>query len=285
MTGFASVRGRIAEREFVLEAKSVNHRFCEVNVRLPGKYSAWELPAQKNVREFFERGRIDIFIKEEGGVGLSKVDRSQFQSALRELKRLARELQLSDTISLETLLQFKQNYYRDDTHFDVGAEWKHLKPLLEKLLIKLARMRRQEGQQLAKWFRQRVPVMQDIVKKLKTRVKGQSQHQKKKLTRKLKELGFEATGIDNRVASEVALLAEKLDVTEEIVRLDTHLKAFRRLLTEGGVAGRKIDFLMQEVGREVNTIASKSQDSQIANLAVQFKTEVEKIREQAGNVE
>jgi uncharacterized protein (TIGR00255 family) len=285
MTGFATVRGRVGERQLLLEVKSVNHRFCEINARLPGKYSAWELPIQKAVRKKFNRGRIDIFLKEESGVGLSKIDHSQFKKAHQELKRLCRELKLLDDISLESVLHFKQNYFRNEERFDATSEWASFEPLFEKLLDRLAKMRKQEGQQLVKWFRQKLPEMQQLLIQLKKQVRTQSKLQEKKLKSKLEELGFGKIEEDTRIATEIAILADKLDVTEEIVRLEAHLKAFREILNEGELVGRKIDFLMQEVGREVNTIASKSQSSNIASCAVQFKTEVEKIREQAGNVE
>lgn len=285
MTGFASVRGKLHERQLLLEAKSVNHRFCEVNIRLPGKYSAWEVPIQKIVRNKFHRGRIDIFLKEEGSAGLGREDRLQFKRAHQELKRLCRELNLSETIELESLLHFKQHFFREEERFDASSEWIDFKPLLDRVLESLERMRRQEGQQLFRWFRHNLPKMQGLMTQLKRHIRNQTKQQKKKIRQKIKELGFDKMEGNVRVAAEMVFLADKVDVTEEIVRMDTHLNTFREIINCGGAVGRKIDFLMQEIGREINTVASKSQDSAISNCAIQFKTEIEKIREQAGNVE
>ncbi len=285
MTGFASVRGKVRGREFFLESKSVNHRFCEVNVRMPGRFSSWEHRIQKMSRAAFRRGRIDIFIKEEGIAGPSSQDWSQFKKAHRELKRLARELKLSDTISLETVLHFKQNYFKENDNFDASSEWHLMRPLVDRLLNGLAKMRRQEGRQLAKWFRSRLPIMQRLLRQLKLRASVQTREQERKLKKRVKELGLGRVDAEQRITAEIGLLADKLDVTEEVVRLETHLKAFQEILRGKEPVGRKIDFLMQEVSREINTVASKSQDSQIAKFAVQFKTEIEKIREQASNVE
>jgi len=285
MTGYASVRGRAGDRSFLLEAKSLNHRFCEVNVRLPGKYSSWEHVIQKAVRMRFQRGRFDIFIKEEGGQQLSSADLSQFRQAHQQLKRLSKDLQLKDGISLDTLLHFKQQYFRDDDHANLKADWAVMQPLVDKLLDRLEKMRLIEGRQLSQWYQQRLVVMDSLLAKLKGRVKVPPRLQRERLTKRLKELGLMNEEGKERLSAEVALISDKMEVTEELVRLASHFKAFRGMLKEKGPIGRKIDFLMQEVGREVNTIAAKSQDSTISDYTVQLKTEIEKIREQAGNVE
>lgn len=285
MTGFASIRGNVAEKALLLEAKSVNHRFCEVNVRLPGRYSAWELPIQKHVRRRFERGRIDIFVKEESCKGLSELDWAQFRKAHQEMRRLCRELKINESVRLEDLLHFKQHYFRDENHVDLTAQWTPFEALLNKLLDRLDKMRCREGRQLGKWFHQKIPELQALLRVLKRCITKHYRAHKQKLKNHIKELGLDRLQSDVHLAPELAMMTDKIDVTEEIVRLETHLEAFRDILRQGGAIGRKIDFLMQEVSREINTIASKSQNSEISSSAVQFKTEIEKIREQAGNVE
>ena len=286
MTGFAALRGRVGERRFLLEVKSVNHRFCEVNVRLPGRYAAWELPIHKEVKQYFRRGRFDLFIKEESrGVGLASSDFKQIQRAHQQLKRIARELKLPQDISMDTILTYKQNFMRDEELFDAGSDWPAFKILLLKLFKELQSVRMREGKQLARWFQQTIPKLEKLLVHIRRYVDLQPGHYQARLSKRIHELGLDTEKGSERLTAEVALLADKLDVTEELVRLEAHTKALKDILRDKEPMGRKIDFLMQEVGREVNTIAAKSQDTKVASLIVQFKTEIEKIREQAGNVE
>lgn len=285
MTGFATIRGQTGGRRFMVEARSVNHRFCEVNVRLPGKYSAWELPIQKEVRSRFARGRIDIFIKEESGAGGPSVDVKQFRRAHQQLKRIARELSIPDALSMDTLLQFKQNYFREEDTINIDDLWKGFKPILEKLIVKLSAVRQKEGDNLWRWFVRCSPIMRRLLASIRSRVAKQPKQFRERLQKRFAEFNIALNQGDERLATEIALLCDKIDVTEEIVRLESHIETYEQMLKEGGQIGRKMDFLMQEVGREVNTIASKSQDSAISRQTVQFKTEIEKIREQAANVE
>ncbi len=285
MTGFASARGSVAGRRFLVESKSVNHRFCEINIRLPGKFASWEIPLQKLFRTYFQRGRIDIFVKEESGGSIAKTDVDQIKLAHRELKKIAKELKLADEFSLETILSFKQNYFRNEDVVNIEKEWKNFEVIAISLAEKLQKMRLQEGRALQKWFKGQLPILDQLIRELMVLVKAQTKNQAGYWQQRMEELGFKELEGEKRISAELSLLTEKLDVTEELVRLQTHLKAFKSMLMRGGVIGRKIDFLMQEVGREINTVASKSQDSSIAALVVDFKTEIEKIREQAGNVE
>lgn len=286
MTGFATLRGRVAQRRFLLEIKSVNHRFCEVNVRLPGRYAAWELPIQKEVKQYFRRGRFDLFIKEESrGGGLATSDFKQIQSAHQQLKKIARTLKLPQNVTLDTVLNYKQNFMRDEELFDAGSDWPAFKTLLLRLFKQLQTVRSREGRQLAGWFQKTIPLLEKLLEQIRRRVRLQPGLFESRLSKRLNELKLVDEKGSERLSAEVALLADKLDVTEELVRLTAHIKALKDILREKEPVGRKIDFLMQEVGREVNTIASKSQDTKVAGLIVQFKTEIEKIREQAGNVE
>lgn len=285
MTGFASVRGKAGGRRFLLEAKSVNHRFCEVNVRLPGRYALWEFEIQKEVRQRFHRGRIDIFVKEEGEGGASDREVATLKKAHRQLKRLARELNLPREISFETLIQFSQLYYREDEGLDVTALWREFRTLNRRLLDRLAAMRCREGRQLLHWFQAHLPPMERLVVQIERAAKRMPQRFQARFEQRCRELGLDRELDRERIFSEALLLTEKSDVTEELVRLRSHLVELRRTLKTSGSVGRKIDFLMQEVGREANTISAKSQDTQISQWMIQFKGEIEKVREQAANVE
>ncbi len=285
MTGFASIRGKVGERRFLLEAKSLNHRFCEVNVRMPGRYTAWDFEIQKEIRKRFQRGRIDVFLKEEGRQGVTTKDVAQLKQAHQQLKKIIRELHLSKELTVETVINFSQIYFRDGEVLDVTALWKKFRPLLARLLDRLETMRQREGAQLLRWFKARLPKMERLLgqmERMSAQLPGRSQ---KRLLKKIKELRLNESLAEERIATEAALLCEKSDVTEELVRLRSHMKEFKGTLKALGSIGRKIDFLMQEVGREVNTISSKSQDSRMSQYAVQFKSEIEKVREQAANVE
>lgn len=285
MTGFASLRGKVGGRHFLLEAKSLNHRFCEVNIRLPGRYAAWDFEIQKEVRRRFHRGRIDIFVKEEGKQGATERDVKQLYQAHRQLKKLARDLHLPNEVSLEMVIHFSQVYFRDKETLDVDTLWKDFRPLAIRLVDRLERMRRREGQNLLRWFRVHIPIMERLVMQMQRCSQNLHKRLEARFSQKIKELKLNKEVIDDQIAAEIAFLCEKSDVTEELVRLRSHLKEFKDTLKSSGSVGRKIDFLMQEVGREVNTIASKSQDSRISQCVMQFKGEIEKVREQAANVE
>lgn len=276
MTGFASARGKVGEHRYLIEAKSLNHRYCEVNVRLPGRYAAWEIEIQKEVRRRFQRGRIDLFLKEEGRYGASQRDFKDLVHAHRQLKKLQKTLNLKGPLRLESLLQFMQAYYHDENDIDVAALWRHFRPLVLSLLDRLEKMRAQEGKRLGRWFGTHVPQLERLIQRIERRAKQLSRQRPKR-----------ARG---RLQAREDLVPEREtvgsgDITEELVRLKSHVKELKQSFNEGGAVGRKIDFLMQEVGREINTIAAKAQDSQISKNVVQFKGEVEKIREQAANVE
>jgi len=192
MTGFATVRGRVGERRFLLEAKSVNHRFCEVNIRLSGRYAAWELPIQKEVKQFFRRGRFDLFIKEESsGAGLSTTDFQQIRRAHQQLKKIARELKLPQSISMDTVLSFKQNFVREEELYDAASEWPAFKRLLLRLMKQLQVVRACEGKQLARWFQQVLPQLERLLGQVRKRVRVQPRRFQERMSKRLQELGLE----------------------------------------------------------------------------------------------
>jgi len=285
MTGFATVTGSVGEKQFVLEAKSVNHRYCEVNIRINGKYTAWEYPIQKTLKENFQRGRIDLFIKETSDAVLDSTELKQIKRAHKALLQLSKDLNLDKGLTLETVLNYRKNHLKGDIALNLPAEWRQFQPHLKKLISRLKLVRAQEGKALASWFRQSAARMDKLLSQIQKRVDKQPKRHRERMHQRLDELGLLASVDPERLATEVALLSDKMDVTEETVRLRAHLKAFKGLLSSSGAIGRQMDFLMQEVGREINTIAAKSQDTGIAKYVVDFKTEIEKIREQAGNVE
>lgn len=285
MTGFATVTGAVGEKQFVLEAKSVNHRYCEVNIRINGKYAAWEYPIQKLIKEKLLRGRIDLFVKDASTAVLDSSELKQIKRAHKALVQLSKNLNLDNSLTLETVLNYRHNYLKGDNSLNLAAEWRKFEPHLKKLIAKLKVVRAREGKALASWFRQAAARMDKLLSQIQKRVDKQPKRYRERMRQRFDEIGMLDSVDPERIASEVAILSDKMDVTEETVRLKAHLVAFKRLLSTAGAIGRQIDFLMQEIGREINTIAAKSQDTDISMYVVDFKTEIEKIREQAGNVE
>jgi uncharacterized protein (TIGR00255 family) len=285
MTGFASLKGKVGDCTFSLEIKSVNHRFCEVNVRLPGKYSAWDFLIQKEIKNRFQRGRFDVFIKEDTLFGAGKSELAAMKKLHTQLKKLCKELKLNEPMSIDTLLHYQSQMSRTDDVSNINKVWVGFLPLLNKLLDKIAVARLKEGEQIARWLKSCSPAMRKVIAVVERKSRLNPDEYRARLLKKLEKTGFCTDDLRERLCQELAILSDKIDITEELVRLDSHLKTFDVTVSKGGAVGRKLDFLMQELAREVNTITSKSQDATISECAIQLKTDVEKIREQAANVE
>ncbi len=287
MTGFGVARGRIGRSEVLVEARSVNHRFCEVNLRFPGRFASLEPEATRIVRQKFARGKFDLFLREEAATWEDQ-EIGQARKAHHILKKIRKELGLRGEITLSDLLTFRQLI--GPAGSPGGAEMEAVRRgalgLLESALKGLEAMRVREGRRLEKWFVQKMRELLRLLQLLENHSRQQGQNYRRRLEQRLRDASSAKIHVEEeKLIQEVAVVAERSDVTEEIVRLKSHLEECQRLLGQKEPLGRKMDFLAQEMGREINTIGSKSQGVKLAHLVIEFKSELERVREQIQNIE
>jgi uncharacterized protein (TIGR00255 family) len=290
MTGYGRAEALIEGRKWTIEIKSLNHRYIEIITRLPSVLSSLEVDIKKRVSERVFRGRIEISIQADAESGPENgVQYSLNMPLLRNyhslLTQIREELNLKDEIEMKTLVRFKEIFIPSETRFDPTVAWGGLQKTLDEALEALIRMRRVEGETLKNDFLARLSALKRYIASAKARAPRTVLEYKQRLQDRIRELteGLEIDPV--RLSQEVALLAEKSDITEEIVRFESHIDQVEKLLQGSEAIGRKLDFLLQEMGREVNTIGSKSNDIAIAQDVIELKSELAKLREQAQNVE
>lgn len=283
MTGFG--RGSVTHKgqRFVVEARSVNSRFCEVRVQAPRDLLEAEHRLSAVVRQSFSRGKFELILRtESAGAGDTGLDEEATIRRYRQLERLAKKLGMKGEVPLESALRFS------------GAEnGKSLPadalPVFEKAtgqaLAKLKASREKEGAQIVKDMKARGQILRRATEKIERLVPPAIRRRQDAIRTRLLELIADTHLNEGRIEMEAALLADRADVTEELVRLKTHLLELARLLSSSEAVGRTLDFLIQEIHREINTIGSKTTDQEITALVVTMKSELEKIREQAQNIE
>lgn len=290
MTGFGAAQAAAKKKGAALrvEVRAVNHKFLQVKVRLPADLSFLESEIEELVRKRLERGavQLNVFASGPSGVETVAIDHAAAKNYKRELEHLARELGLEPNVSLDTLLDLPGVV---GTGVDTGAlkqREKEVIALVDQALDDLAKMREVEGKALAKDLAKHSGEMQKLVARIEKRMPDVVVAQREALTRRVAELlGPGQTLQPNDLAREVALLADKLDVSEELARLASHFAQLATLFKKDGPVGRQLDFLVQEIFRETNTIGSKCSDAPVAHAVVELKTLIERLREQVQNVE
>jgi uncharacterized protein (TIGR00255 family) len=289
MTGYGRAEAIVGGKRIVVEIKSLNHRFLEVSLRLPGALSSLELELKKKINAKFSRGKIEVGVRidsiasPERGVGLD-LNMPLLRNYHSLLSRMKEELDLPDEISLAVMSSFRDVFVSQDDD-DLEAVWKKLEVLLEEAVAMLMVMRAKEGETLVRDLRSRIKVVEQTVQIIQNRVPQVLKAYQKRLTERIKELVGDMEIDAARLMQEVAIMAEKSDITEEIVRFRSHIAQFVEMLQGDEAVGRKIDFLIQEMGREVNTIGSKSNDAEISMGVIEIKSELARIREQVQNLE
>jgi len=289
MTGYGRTETGDVENHFSIEIRSLNNRHLDVQVKIPRGLAVLESRVKKSVQERFSRGRFDVFIArngehERGGrLVVNEALAAQYIGLLKDLKArfaLSGEADLSLVAALPDLIMMT------DVKDDPEALWKMLSTGMSQALDELDRMRGEEGALLARDIMDRLDTIEAAIRAISAQAPVTVENARRRMTETLNRLLTEQPD-PVRVAQEIAVLAERTDVTEELTRLASHMTQFRSLMAGAmrEAVGRKLDFLLQELGREVNTIASKAMDSQISMDVVNVKAELEKIREQAQNIE
>lgn len=288
MTGYGRVEAICDGRNIVVEAKSVNHRFLEIALRTPAALYPLEMEYKKKIGERFKRGRIDVSIRLEGeGADTSKVNLNMevARDYFDVLTRLKNEFNIQEPISLKNLIGFRDIFTPPaETQLD-AAFLNQVENTLQEALSMLVNMRQGEGIALFSDMQMRLHAIGETMETIRSRAPQIVLEYQKRLSDRIKELtaGFELDPA--RLAQEVAIMADRCDITEEIVRMQSHIGQFEALLQSDEAEGRKIDFLLQEMNREINTIGSKGNDVEIARLVIDAKSELGKLREQAQNIE
>lgn len=288
MTGFGRGTSEGEISSFVVEMKTVNHRYFELNVRMPRTLISLEDNIRKYVNEKVKRGKVDIFVTQNQGdkesmeVVLNEEIAASYLSALHKLKD---KYSLRDDVSSSTLARFPEVLSLKQKEEDIEQVWQELLPSLEESVSNLCSMREEEGKKLLADITSRCECISKNVEIINNRVPEISEEYRKRLLKKVEEIITERNIDESRIAMEVVLQADKTCIDEEIVRLKSHVNQVLETLKMNEPIGRKLDFIVQEMNREANTIASKVNDLKLTNVALDIKSDIEKIREQVQNVE
>lgn len=288
MTGYGRVEGLCDGRNIIVEAKSVNHRFLEIALRIPASLYPLEMEYKKKIAERFKRGRIDVSIRLEGECSdTSKVNLNMdiARDYFDVLSRLKTEFNIQEPVSIKTLISFR-DIFTPPAETQMDADFLNsVEKMLQEALSILVNMRQDEGIVLFSDMQMRLQAIGAIMGEIRLRAPQIVLEYQKRLSDRIKELtaGLELDA--GRLAQEVAVMADRCDITEEIVRMQSHIGQFESLLQSDEAEGRKIDFLLQEMNREINTIGSKANDADIARQVIEVKSELGKLREQAQNIE
>lgn len=288
MTGFGRGESGEAGRSWVVEIRTVNHRFLDQRVILPAAFTALEERIKRSVAKQQERGRVDISVSFRGGTAgnaLLSLDLELARQYYTCMQQLNAELELDADIQISDLLTLRSIITVQEENPDIEEDWPFLQQALESALAECAGMREQEGNSLKQDFLNRLDNLASIVQEIDELIPQILEQRQQELNKRISQL-LDGLDIDPaRLAQESAILADKADVTEEVVRLTSHIAQFRSFLAIDEPVGRRLDFLLQEFLREVNTLSSKISNSTIAHLGVEMKNEIEKLREQVQNIE
>ena len=289
MTGFGRAEVNKDGITVRTEVRSVNSRYLDLTLRLPRNFSQREKEMKDIVRTFLNRGNLNIIVKIEhdsNDVVPLKVNKAAAKSYYKLLNEIRKSVKLREQVKLEHLLTFSDVLEPVDEEETDETEWELVQESVRQALESLNAMRAQEGSELAADLEKRIRWMDETLNEVEKLSKERIPEERKNLHERIAELVEDKFVIDqNRLELEIALLVDKLDVTEECVRYRSHNKYFLEALNKNEAAGRKLNFLVQEMNREANTIGSKSSDATIAHLIVGLKEELEKIREQLQNIE
>jgi uncharacterized protein (TIGR00255 family) len=290
MTGYGKAEAVIDGRKIVAEIKSLNHRYPEISLRMPGFLFSLEPVVKKSIGKKISRGRVEAVIRVESDSILNNGSRIKLNLPLirnyyQMLRQVKEEFALKEDISLNSLTAFRDAFVAAEEEDDLTGFWGKLEPLLEQALARMTEMRENEGEALRRDLTERLAIIQASLDGVSMRVPQVVMEYKKRLSERVREMA-EGIQIDEaRLVQEVAILADKSDITEEIVRLGSHIRQFYDMMDGQEPIGRKADFLIQEMNREVNTIGSKSSDTEVSRQVITMKSELSKLREQVQNIE
>ena len=288
MTGFGRCEVQKDSRKFTVELKSVNHRYLDVNIRMPKKLNFFETAIRTLLKSYANRGKVDIFITYED---LSQAQVSvKYNGALaaeymKYLRQMEEDFGLENDVRVSTLSRYPEVFTMEEQSEDEEELWNGLKEALEGAFTQFVETRKTEGENLKKDILSKLDLLSEQIGFIEERSPKIVAEYRAKLEDKMKELLADTQIEESRIAAEVILFADKICTDEEVVRLKSHISHMRNTLEEQDEIGRKLDFIAQEMNREANTILSKANDIEVSDRAISLKTEIEKIREQIQNIE
>ncbi len=288
MTGFGAGRARVGDEEVSVELRSLNHKFCEVKARLPRELGALEPVLSKQVKDRLARGSVELLVKRQAATAsgtVPTVDLALAREYVRAFRELAKELGLAGDVAWSQVANQPGVVRLEEKGVDLESATQACQAALDQALTALEKMRQVEGEAVHKDLDERMKLLEGWSREVAQLAPRAVQEYQQRLTDRVAELARGVSVDPQRLAQEVALFAERTDIAEEVTRLSSHLEQFRVLMASSEPAGRRMDFLVQEMHREVNTTGSKSQHADISARVVSMKAEVERIREQVQNVE
>lgn len=288
MTGFGRCEVSENNRKFTVEIKSVNHRYLDINIKMPKALNFFESSIRSELKSYISRGKVDVFVSYEDfseKTSVVRYHREVAEEYLGYLRQMAEEFRLENDIRVSALSRFPEIFTMEEAGVDEEELWKELRGAV----IGAARMfvdsRVVEGEHLRDDLIEKLDGMQGRLNFISQRSPQIVAEYRHKLEERVRELLSDTTVDEGRLVTEVTIFADKVCVDEEIVRLNSHIETTKNSLAEGGCVGRKLDFIAQEMNREANTILSKASDLETSNCAIELKTEIEKVREQIQNIE
>jgi len=288
MTGYGRGEAARGGAKFTVEISTVNRKQAELSLYLPRELDALESRARDEINAKVSRGRIAARVQwtaKSGDRAQVEIDRNLAKEYAKEYRKLATDLKLGGEVSLDTVLRAPGVLQTSEEELDVESLWTPLRTAVRAALKQLLAMRAREGANLKKDLQKRIDALQKSVKAVKRQAPKTVRRHREALLDRLNQSGLDLKLDDERVLKEVALFADRIDIAEELTRLESHFGQFADYAKSKGPVGRTLDFLSQEMNREVNTIGSKANDPLISRLVVAMKSELEKFREQVQNVE
>ncbi len=288
MTGFGRCEVAENNRKFTVEMKSVNHRYLDVNIKMPKKLNFFESAIRAELKNYISRGKVDLFITYEDYTENNasiRYNRELAAEYMKYLRQMQEDFGLDDDVRVSTLSRYPEVFTMEEQNIDEEELWKELQRAIQGAAEGFVQTRITEGEHLRDDLVDKLDGMLKLVDFIAERSPQIVQEYHHKLEEKVKELLGDVHVDENRLLMEVTIFADKVCVDEELVRLRSHIETTKATLREGGTIGRKLDFIAQEMNREANTTLSKSNDLEISNCAIELKTEIEKVREQIQNIE
>lgn len=288
MTGFG--RGEMADEKLkiTVEMKSVNHRYLDLGIKMPRKLNAYEATVRNILKEYIQRGKVDVFVGYEEFAGSSislKYNRVLAEEYMDICRQMQQDFDLRQDASVSMLAKFPEVITMEQVTEDDETVEVLLTGALRQACEGFVAVREKEGGQLKEDLCSKLDHMLELVQKVEARSPQVVQEYRQKLTDKVKEMLADTSIDESRILTEVTIFSDKICVDEETVRLAAHIRSMKEYLIKGGAVGRKLDFLAQEMNREANTTLSKCNDLETSGIAIELKTEIEKVREQIQNIE
>ena len=288
MTGYGKAVGELDGQSLTVEISSVNHRYLDCSLRLPSAWVGLDPIVKQTIRKHITRGKLTINVSRKRALTSARSVRFDNEVARQYLdasKELAQMIGTYETLSLNVLAQMEGVFYQEEGDEDLTAIEPAVVRVTEEALTRLNEMRAKEGRLLATDVRLRIDALKSSLSDIEKRLPELRAMYEERLRTRIAELNSETSITEDRLALEVALLAEKSDVTEEVVRLKSHFIHMIEMLDAEDPSGRRLDFLSQEIQREINTLGVKTRDGNVAKIVLEMKAELEKIREQIQNIE